>query len=368
MLPDNDPLADADALIAEGRAVEAARRLASLLEAGRGGMLLRLTLVRARLASGEITAALNDAREIALNHPQAAAAAVCLGEALLAAGQLPTAIGEFQRALRLDPGFARSRYLLGCAWLAAGEAEKALDAFRAAAEEDLPGDVAGKIAEAEAMLRRPRSDPRYVRHLFDQFSTDYDARMLGQLAYGAPAILKELATMLGRAAPQRYDILDLGCGTGLCGMVFKDIAKRLDGMDLSPAMIEKARAREIYNSLAVDDIESALAVGSRAYDLILAADTLVYLGDLHGTFSHIAGWLVPDGLFLFTVERSEKDAFELGPKRRWQHSETYIRAQAAAAGLDVAGLLSCHPRSEAGTAVDGLAVALSRGSRASTPH
>ena len=72
---------------------------------------------------------------------------------------------------------------------------------------------------------------------------DYDARMIGQLGYAAPQILRDLAEMVmpGR---EQLAILDLGCGTGLAGAVFKPLAARLDGVDLSPAMIEKARARK----------------------------------------------------------------------------------------------------------------------------
>lgn len=268
------------------------------------------------------------------------------------------AIGEFQRALRLDPALTQARFLLGNAWLAAGEAEKALEAFDAIAKGDAPPELAERIAEARAMRSRPRSDPRYVRHLFDEFSADYDARMLGQLGYGAPSILKQLADLLGIVERKKYTILDLGCGTGMAGAAFRDIAARLDGIDLSPAMIEKARARGIYDSLEVNDLETVLAADGRHFDLIVAADTLVYLGDLRIVLMGAANRLSVGGTFLFTVEKSETADFELGPKRRWRHSEGYLRSEASRAGLDVAGLLACHPRSEAGVPVDGLAVAL----------
>ena len=82
--------------------------------------------------------------------------------------------------------------------------------------------------------------------------------MIGQLGYAAPQILLDLAAMVmpGR---ERLSILDLGCGTGLAGAAFRPLAARLDGIDLSPAMIEKARARGIYDHLAVADLETALA-------------------------------------------------------------------------------------------------------------
>jgi predicted TPR repeat methyltransferase len=260
------------------------------------------------------------AREAAALNPKSAPLALAHGNALLRAGQLPEAIAELQRALRLDYTFPDARFTLGCAWLEAGEPDKALEAFSHLEEDE---DVAPKIAEARAMKDRPRSDAGYVRHLFDQFSADYDERMIGQLGYQAPQILRVLfdLVMPGR---DRLAILDLGCGTGLSGVVFRDVAARLDGIDLSPAMVEKARARNLYDKLLVGDIEAALD-GIVLYDLLLAADTLVYLGDLELIFDRARRNLRDDGFFLFTVESKQGEGFVLGPKRRWRHSEAYLR-------------------------------------------
>jgi predicted TPR repeat methyltransferase len=356
--PDDDPLEKADALVAQGHAGEAVALLQAMVEQGRGGLLLRSSLVRALIAVGDTASALDAARQSASLYPGVAVAAVTLGEALLAAGHLPTAIGEFQRALRLDPSLAEARLHLGEAWLEAGEAEKALEAFDAIEDAEAMPHLARRMAEARAMRERPRSDPRYVRHLFDQFSSDYDARMLGQLGYGAPAILRSLAVFAIPDRSRTYSILDLGCGTGLAGMAFKDIASMLDGVDLSPAMIEKARSREIYRELRIGDLESALEEIGRKYDLLLAADTLVYLGDLKKVFDGAQRRLLPGGSFLFTAEKKEGEGFELGPKRRWRHSESYLRQEATRAKFDIVGFLECHPRTEAGVPVDGYAVAL----------
>lgn len=350
----DDPIEIAQAQIASGHAHEAARDLRARLAAGRGGILARATLVKALLASNDVPGALAEAREAVSLNPDVPATLLALGEALLAAENLPAAIAEFQRALRSDPDLTPARVSMAKAWLKAGEADKALEILRAL-EPD--AQTAAMTAEAEAIHLAQRSDAGYVRHLFDQFSADYDARMLGPLRYAAPQILWDLAHLV---MPGRRDlaILDLGCGTGLAGAQFCDMARRLDGIDLSPAMIEKAKARGLYDGLLVDDLEHALARPGPAYDLILAADTLVYLGDLAPVLRGAAARLAPDGYFLFTVEAQDGDGFGLGPKRRWRHGEAYLRAAAAAAGLEVAGLVAAAPRSEANQPVSGFAVAL----------
>jgi predicted TPR repeat methyltransferase len=353
-----DPLEHAEDLIQDGDPAEAARFLRDHLAAGRGGVLARVLLVKADLAAGSFDAGLQVAREAASLHPNVPQAIVALGDALLALGHLPVAIAEYQRALRLDPNWLDARLKLGLAWLEAGEADRAQEQFDAMGVENV-ALFSAHMQKIHAIRMQQRSNAGYVRHLFDQFSADYDARMRGQLHYRAPEILRELAdlVMMGRDG---LVALDLGCGTGLAGEAFAGRVAAIDGIDLSPAMIAKARARGIYRDLAVADIETALAEGGADYDLILAADTLVYLGDLAATFAGAARRLKGNGFFLFTVEQSPAADFELGPKRRWRHSEGYLRRLAAEVGLDVAGLVAAAPRTEANVPVEGLAVALTK--------
>ena len=111
-------------------------------------------------------------------------------------------------------------------------------------------------------------------------------------------------------------ILDLGCGTGLSGEAFSDMADAIDGIDLSPAMIAKARARGTLSRTASSrDIETALdARFPSRYDLILAADTLVYLGDLEACCVGAAQSWLPGGTFLFTVEKKDGNGIRTRPQ------------------------------------------------------
>ncbi len=274
-------------------------------------------------------------------------------------GELPAAIAELERAVASEPDLGSARLALGSAWLEAGEADKAIvilspltvarSAYRAAAEE--------KLKQAEQLRGLARSPPGYVRHLFDQFSENYDRQMVEDLGYRAPAILRRLADLLGCAATP-VDVLDLGCGTGLAGELFKSVAGRLDGIDLSPRMIAQAKRKGVYDTLAVADVEAFLAESGPDYDLLIAADVLVYFGDLAAVFRGAKRRLRPGGWILFTVEKHHGSGFELGPRRRYRHSAGYIGETAVAARLNCMGLIDCSPRTDNGEPVEGLAVAL----------
>jgi len=348
-----DLIGEANELLAVGRAHDAAALLREAIASGRAGPLARLAYGRALLAAGLNEQALIELRELRHLLPSSAEAATALGDALLAQEALPVAIAEYQRALRLDSSCQAAELGIARAWLAAGEWEKAQPHLAALDRSPAVSELETQIAEMRAL---PRSPEDYVRHLFDDFAHQYDARMNGPLQYRAPANLLEMHKLVGAPAPT--DILDLGCGTGLAGLAFKPLARSLTGVDLSPRMIELARARAVYDALHVADIEDFLARDKASYGLILAADVLVYLGDLGPIMCGVCERLRPGGFFIFTTERSPEKDFELGEKRRWRHSEAYLKRIAAAHGLELAGLIACSPRLEAGAPVEGFCVSL----------
>ena len=353
-----DPLAQAQDLIDAGQPAQAVKLLRARLAAGKGGLSAELLLARALLAAGKLAHAMEAARDAAGLHPDVAEAALLYARTLVATQHMSLAIAEMQRALRLDPGSVDARMMLAGAWLDIGEIDHAFGELAKLDPETTPGHAA-LTERGEAMRARARSDDGYIRHLFDEYAVGYDGHMRQQLGYRAPEILRELAGMVMPGA-QGLTVLDLGCGTGLAGEAFAPLASAMDGIDLSPAMIAKARARHIYRDLRVADLENALADGGPPYDLILAVDTMCYFGDLAPTLAGVRDRLPPGGFFLFTVESEDGDSFAKSAKRRWHHSESYLRQAAAAAGLDVAGLVACTPRFENKQPVPGLAVALQK--------
>jgi predicted TPR repeat methyltransferase len=152
----------------------------------------------------------------------------------------------------------------------------------------------------------------------------------------------------------------LGCGTGLVGDVFKDLAAggRLDGIDIAPRMIDAARRRGIYDDLILDDLETVLALPGQHYDLILSADTMIYLGDLTPTFFGVANRLTPGGFYIFAAESKTGEGWEQTPADRFRHSLSYLQAETARAGLCFIDVMETVLRLEANEPVPGFVAAV----------
>jgi predicted TPR repeat methyltransferase len=139
------------------------------------------------------------------------------------------------------------------------------------------------------------------------------------------------------------------------GEALGDRVGHLTGVDLSPAMIARARERGVYDALVADDAVAVLRRQPPAtFDLIVAADSLVYIGDLAPLFAAAATALTGDGLIAFSVETSEHDGFSLGASMRFAHSRACVEATASAAGLRSLFLRAASIRREAGVDAPGL--------------
>jgi predicted TPR repeat methyltransferase len=252
------------------------------------------------------------------------------GNTLMRLGRFEEAAQSYDRALALSPRFAA----------AAENREFALFQLR----------------------RTTRSPAKYVRGLFDEFSTHYDETMLNKLDYRAHREVRALADRVLPNASRPWRILDLGCGTGLLGTVFQGLAVGgcLDGIDISPRMIQEARKRGIYDDLIVGDLENGLKDCRHSYDLVIAADTMNYFGDLSAAFAGVNRRLEEGGFLLFTSETKDGDGWEETEVHRFRHSEAYLRAEAAAAGFECVEVGKCILRLEQNAPVAGFAVALKK--------
>ncbi len=270
------------------------------------------------------------------------------GEALVAYG----------RALALDPALDRAWSQRGGILKDLGRTEEAIDAFRQAIA--LGGDPAvnGYLLASLTGEAAPATAPRrYVEALFDGYAEAFDQHLVGVLGYTAHTVL--ISHLIGLGRPRFRSVLDLGCGTGLCGPLVKAHAQRMEGVDLSAMMIAKARALGVYDSFDQADVSEHLQRTSRRHDLVLSADVFIYVGALEAVFSGVNRVLDPQGMFCFSVELAGDEVdFQLTAGQRYAHSQRYLLALAEQAGFSVT-LMVEHPiRQEQGRSIAGLFVYL----------
>jgi predicted TPR repeat methyltransferase len=203
-----------------------------------------------------------------------------------------------------------------------------------------------------------RASDAYVEAVFDSFAASFDAK-LTLLLYRAPQLVTTMLAQSGIEANRSHDVLDVGCGTGLCGPLLRDYAAHLTGIDLSAKMLERARERGSYDELVKAELTSFLASHCASYDVIVSADTLVYFGELDEVVAAAARALRPGGCFVFTVEAlaGADDAADycLRPHGRYNHSRAYVERLLTDAGLAVT-IAGAQLRLEAGAPVEGLVV------------
>ena len=265
--------------------------------------------------------------------PKFAAAYYNLGMALLQEGKVEEAIENHRKAVELNPRFTDSFVHLARALMEKGRKEEAIDVMRKGMQvhpesQELRFLLSGAMGD-QAVKNAPRG---YVASVFESYAPGFE-RHLAQLEYRGPEYLVEAVQA---AAPGRkFEMLDIGCGTGLCGAAFKEMTTRLVGVDLAPGMVLRAQARGIYDEVGVGEAEALMRARDGGFDLVVAGDVLVYVGELEGTFAAVQATLREGGLFAFTAEKEEGDRVVLRESLRYAHPLEYLRAAGGRHGMEV---------------------------------
>lgn len=348
-----------------------------------------------RVQTGELGPGLELLRRSVKSQPGNSHAWTNLGNALSASGALEEAHKAFSTATDLAPTMAEAWFNRGVCARRLKRAEEALDCFRKAVEHG-PGYAAayealarllyraGRLSEAAEAYRKwlacdpdnpipkhmlaastgenvpSRADDAYLTEMFDGFADSFDEN-LHDLGYRAPELLAAaVATKLGARLESNQDgldFIDAGCGTGLCGPLLEPMARTLVGVDISPGMLEKARARGIYDELVVEELSTFMRQRPESVDVIVSADTLVYFGALEEPLAAAYACLRNGGLAAFTLERLEPaadtPAYRIEPHGRYSHQESYVRAVLADAGFTAVSIADDTLRREGSRQVAG---------------
>jgi len=229
---------------------------------------------------------------------------------------------------------------------------------RAAAES---GSDNGSSSHGDATAAPANAPRRYVQALFDSYAEGFDEHLVGKLGYRTPQLIAALLPE-GTGGARWHAALDLGCGTGLMGPLLAPRCDTVDGVDLSPRMLDKARALGCYRHLVQGDVAEHLMHTGERHDLVVAADVFVYIGDLAPVFAGVTRVLAAGGLFAFSVEEAAAATarYELRASSRYAHREDYLRELAEAHGFDVRTLKRATLRHEQRQPIGGLLVLLVR--------
>lgn len=172
------------------------------------------------------------------------------------------------------------------------------------------------------------SNRKYIEELFDVFASDFDD-VLKELNYDSPNIIAQyLKEYFNKKEHKKLSVLDLGCGSGLCGKQIKKIFKKssLYGVDISSQMLKKAREKKVYDYLVKGDIVDCFCSDNLFFDVVVASDVFTYFGDLDSVFKKVDSLLCKYGVFSFTISENfdNKNDYFLMPSSRFVHSINYV--------------------------------------------
>ena len=261
----------------------------------------------------------------------------------------------FCKVITLQPKHREGRRLAALAHCMLREVDRVVEILQEWLEEE-PGDPVAvhMLAAATGDDVPVRASNAFVQSTFDAFAASFEAK-LESLSYRAPKLVAAALDDAGLPAEHRLDVLDAGCGTGLCGPLLAPYASRLVGVDLSGGMLDHARSKNVYSELEQSELTAFLRARPGEFDVIVAADTLVYFGDLRDFCDGAARALRPAGLLVFTLEHAvdAADGYRLELHGRYSHGRGYAEQTLLAAGLRPQS--SCAElRMEAGSPVAGL--------------
>jgi predicted TPR repeat methyltransferase len=272
-------------------------------------------------------------------------------------GDAEAAADILAQVVETAPGFATAWFALASIRERLGDRDGAVAAFAAARDADREDYHGARLHLARLGVGEatPAMTGVYVRRLFDQHAPEFDRALVERLDYRGPQLL--LDAVRAQTSQRLGSVLDLGCGTGLSGAAFRPFCDWLSGVDISSGMVEQARAKGLYDRLAVADLLEFLASEAGAQNhLALAADVFVYCSDIAPIAAGVAKVLAPGGLFAFSVETHDRPGVRMQESLRYAHGADHVRDAIAAAGLKLLQLSEASTRTERGEPVPGLVV------------
>lgn len=282
------------------------------------------------------------------------------GQCLARAGRTQEAMNALSTAVQMDDTLAEGWSQQGHLWREMNRPEEAAHCYRQALQSGADPELHDYyLAALQPDGQVPNAPLAYVKTLFDQYADEFEDHLVDALRYQGYRVLVE--NLPDECPPRFSNVLDLGCGTGLCGLSIRSRADMLSGLDLSAGMLEKARGRGVYDRLIEADLLDFLGDEPARFDLVLMADVLIYVGHLEEVFALLAQRVGPSGWLAFTLEEAQANfPLQLLPSLRYAHSLDYVQAMSAQSGFRFVEVHSAPLRFDQKNPVSGKYVYLQR--------
>ncbi len=199
-----------------------------------------------------------------------------------------------------------------------------------------PFDENARYWHAVVHDQTPATQPaQVVTGIFDAFAQNFDVHLVRGLQYRVPERVAQI--LLALHPDRRFNLLDLGCGTGLVGVYLGRIEGHIIGVDLSEKMIEQAARHQLYSRFhRVNVLDALRETPAEHYEAITCTDVLVYVGDRAPVIPNALRILKPGGHFIFSCEAAAEDEADLvlRPSQRYAHKASAVERQCREAGFD----------------------------------
>lgn len=316
----------------------------------------KLNLTMTLIGVNDYASALPALEEIAASNPEHIELQGHLADAYLTLGQTDNALNQYIKATTLDPNRPEWQHNLAVLYLRTRQYELAKQHFAITLKLNPKNQTAIYMLDAlNGNVDIKAAPEEYIQKLFDQYAHYYTQHMTKVLNYNVPQLLRQAISATITNATKQKRILDLGCGTGLCGIYFRDLANFLVGVDLSSEMLAEAKKLGAYDALCCCNILQTIpGLNLEYFDLILAADVFIYIGDLEQLFTMLQSTLVKGGHIAFSIEeQADGSDFILQTSGRYAHSVEYIRRISNNYGFKIFSDTAITPRTSEHIPVNG---------------
>jgi predicted TPR repeat methyltransferase len=312
-----------------------------------------LSVARSALQNKNWTVAEAESRSALRSVPTSAAALCMLASVHSDRGDDVEALRLYRNAIFCSPDYCDAYGPLASSLYSLGRVNEATETYRAWAQVDPQNPEARHMASAGPGSVGPdRCSEEYVKTHFNRFARTFDETLIHRLAYRGPRIIAE--ALVKHAGSRLIDVLDAGCGTGLCGPEIREHCRSLTGIDLSENMIQRARERNCYDGLFVAELCAFMASRETSFDAIVSSDVLIYFGALEQVVEAMRAALRPEGLLIISTEAladTETERYRLQVTGRYAHRDSYLREVMRHSQLDVLSLEQVALRLELGRRV-----------------